>query len=72
LTMAIFTPFYGIALRDICVKNGWMADTFYDGISLNAADVLCMPQISKQRIVELHQNFAKMVYEYGGRGEGVS
>jgi len=69
LTMAIFTPFYGIALRDICVKNGWMADTFYDGISLNATDVLKMPQISNEKIVEYHEKFVSLVFQ---QEDGVS
>lgn len=60
--LAIFAPYYGTRLHEICVKNNFMENRLYDNISVNYHSILKQPQLPEQRLEELYYNFNKMVY----------
>lgn len=60
--IAIFAPFYGTELHDVCVDKGLMEDKYYKNISFHHASILKMPQITKALFEELYYNFYKLVY----------
>lgn len=62
LSLAIFAPYHGTKLRDICIKNGFMEDRLYDEIAIINHSVLNMPQLNKERIEELYYKFNDLVY----------
>lgn len=62
IAISIFAPYYGTKLRDVCVKNGFMEDRYYDDISVNYASILKMPQITGKRLKELYYSFNDLVY----------
>jgi anaerobic magnesium-protoporphyrin IX monomethyl ester cyclase len=62
LSLAIFAPYYGTKLRDICVENGFMEDKLYEEISIVNHSILNMPQLSKNKIEELYYKFNDLVY----------
>jgi radical SAM superfamily enzyme YgiQ (UPF0313 family) len=62
ISLAIFAPYHGTHLRDICLKNGFMEDRLYDDIAIINASVLTMPQLSKEKIEELYCKFKDLVY----------
>jgi len=62
VSLAIFAPYQGTKLREICVANGFMEDKFYEDINMINHSILRMPQISPERIVELYLKFNDLVY----------
>jgi anaerobic magnesium-protoporphyrin IX monomethyl ester cyclase len=63
ISLAIFAPYYGTELREICIKNGFMEDRYYDNIATINHSILTMPQISKEKIEELYYKFNNLVHE---------
>ena len=61
ISLAIFAPYYGTELRDVCIKNGFMEDRYYDNIATINHSILNMPQISKEKIEELYYKFNGLV-----------
>lgn len=57
VSLAIFAPYYGTKLRDICIENGFLEDKYDDNISIIDHSILNMPQLSKEKIRELYYNF---------------
>lgn len=62
LSLAIFAPYQGTRLRDICVESGFMEDRLYDEIAIINHSVLNMPQLDKKKIEELYYKFNDLVY----------
>jgi len=60
--LAIFAPYYGTKLYDICVENGFINGGFHENISVNYHSILKQPQLSNEKLEELYYNFNKMVY----------
>ena len=63
ISLAIFAPYYGTELRDVCIKNGFIEDKYYDNIATINHSILNMPQISKEKIEELYYKFNDLVHE---------
>ncbi|MFA4876141.1 MAG: radical SAM protein [Methanoregula sp.] len=57
ISLAVFAPYYGTKLRDICIENGFIDDIYDHNISIIDHSILNMPQLSKERIKELYYNF---------------
>ncbi len=56
LTVSVFTPYHGTALRDYCVRQGYLAA---DALTTHttAASMLTMPSMSQERIAGLLRTF---------------
>ena len=63
ISLAIFAPYHGTKLREICVENGFMKDKIYEDIAIINHSVLNMPQLSKEKIEELYHLFNSLVYD---------
>lgn len=61
--IAIFVPFYGTKLREMCIREGLMDDKLYDTISYHNSSILKSPNITKERFNELYYNFQNMVFD---------
>ncbi len=62
ITLSIFAPYHGTELRRVCIKHGFMEDTYYDDVSMRQSSILTMPQISKERIMELYYGFNNLIF----------
>lgn len=61
--LSIFAPYHGTGLYDICVKEGFIEDGYYDDISTYYKSMLKMPQFPKDKIEELYYKFGSLVYQ---------
>ena len=64
ISLAIFAPYHGTKLRDICVEQAYMEDKIYDQIAIINASILNMPQITKERIEYFYYKFRELVYDH--------
>ena len=62
LSLAIFAPYHGTKLYEICVKNGFIEDKYNENIATISSSILTMPQISKEMIEEYYYKINDMVY----------
>lgn len=62
LSLAIFAPYHGTRLRDVCVENGFIEDRIYEDIAIIDHSTLRMPQLSQEKIAELYGKFNELVY----------
>lgn len=62
ISLAIFAPYFGTELREVCIKNGFMEDRYYDNIATINHSILTMSQISKDKIEELYYKFNDLVH----------
>jgi radical SAM superfamily enzyme YgiQ (UPF0313 family) len=62
ISLAIFAPYHGTKLRDICVENGFIEDKYNEQIAIINHSILQMPQLSRRRIEELYCQFNDLVY----------
>jgi radical SAM superfamily enzyme YgiQ (UPF0313 family) len=62
IAISIFAPYYGSKLRDICIKEGYMEDRYYEDISVNYTTILDMPQLPREKIEKLYYSFNDLVY----------
>jgi len=60
---SIFAPYHNTKLWEICVKNGFIEEKYYDNISINSSSILNMPQLSREKIEELYYKFNDLVYK---------
>lgn len=60
VSLAIFAPYYGTKLRDVCIKNGFIEDRYNEEIATINHSILKMPQISKEKIEELYYKFSNL------------
>ena len=61
VSLAIFAPYHGTRLRDLCVENGFIEDKIYEEIGINNSSLLNMPQLSKEKIEELYYKFKDLL-----------
>lgn len=50
IALSIFAPYHGTKLRNICIENGFIEDSYCDDISVNYSSILNMPQINKKNL----------------------
>lgn len=62
ISLAIYAPYVGSKLRDVCIQAGFMEDRLYDDIGIINHSVLTMPQLSKEKIEEYYMKFNDMVF----------
>ena len=62
VSLAIFAPYHGTSLRDLCIRKGYIEDRYYENIGINFHSVLNMPQLSSEKLEELYYKFVDMVY----------
>lgn len=62
---SIFAPYLGTELHKICLKEGFIKEEIPEGMTMISGSILDMPQLSKDRILDLYLNFMK----YISRGE---
>ncbi len=62
VSLAIFAPYHGTELRDICIQNDFIEDKIHEQIAIINASILTMPQLSKERIEKLYYKFKDLVY----------
>ena len=62
IILSIFAPFHGTKLREICIENNFIKDTYNENISLNYESTLSMPQISNDKLKELYYNINNLIY----------
>jgi len=62
ISLAIFAPYHGTKLRDICVQEGYIEDKIHDQIATINASILTMPQLTKEKIEYLYYKFKDLVY----------
>lgn len=62
IAISIFAPYHGTRLYDICVKNNFVEDKYYENISVNDSTILNMPQLSRERLEGLYYKFNDLVY----------
>ncbi|TAN45983.1 MAG: B12-binding domain-containing radical SAM protein [Nitrospirae bacterium] len=65
LAISIFAPYHGSILHDLCVREGFIKDRYYEDISVNYSTILEMPQLSKARLEELYYQFNSLVFKAG-------
>jgi len=63
IALSIFAPYRGSVLHDVCVKEGFIQDRYYEDVSVNYSTILEMPQLPKGKLEELYYNFNALVYE---------
>ncbi|MDD5358232.1 MAG: radical SAM protein [Candidatus Nanoarchaeia archaeon] len=63
LSLAIYAPYVGSKLRDVCIKEGWMEDRLYDDIGIINNSVLTMPQLTKEQIKEYYMTFSDRIFK---------
>ena len=56
---SIFAPYIGTELYDVCLREGYVNPGIPSRISMIDDSILTMPQISRERILELYMNFIK-------------
>lgn len=54
ISLAVFAPYHGTKLRDLCIENGFIEDKYYEDIATINHSILNMPQLSRERIEELY------------------
>ena len=59
-SVCIFAPYHGTKLRDICIKEGFIEDRYYDDVSMVDHSILNMPQLPKEKIRQLFYDFEKL------------
>jgi len=64
LSLAIFAPYHGTHLRDLCIEHGFIEDRMYGEIAVYDHSTLTMPQLSQEKIRELYYKFSSLVYAY--------
>ena len=57
INSSIFIPYYGLALREYCVKKGYLDDSYHRDLLDSWCAVLDMPQISKKEVEDLARTF---------------
>jgi radical SAM superfamily enzyme YgiQ (UPF0313 family) len=62
VSLAIFAPYYGTELRDVCIKNGYMEDRYYDDIATINHSIITMPQLSKRTIENMYFKFNRLAF----------
>lgn len=62
IAISIFAPYHGTPLRELCVKNGFIEDRYYENISVNYSSILKMPQLPDETLKELYYSFNDLVY----------
>jgi anaerobic magnesium-protoporphyrin IX monomethyl ester cyclase len=62
LSLAIFAPYHGTLLRDICCEEGYIENIISEDIAIINRSILNMPQLSKGKIEELYLKFNDLVY----------
>lgn len=62
IAMSIFAPYRRSVLHNVCVKEGFIKDEYYEDISVNCSTILKMPQLPKEKLEELYYNFNTLVY----------
>jgi radical SAM superfamily enzyme YgiQ (UPF0313 family) len=62
LSLAIFVPYHGTHLRDLCIEHGFIEDRMYEEIAIIDQSTLTMPQLSQEKIRELYYRFNSLVY----------
>lgn len=62
ISLAIFAPYHGTKLRDICIENNFIKNEYNEDIAIINHSTLKMPQISQEKIEELYHEFGKLVY----------
>lgn len=62
ISISIFAPYHGSILRDICIKEGFIQDKYYEDISMRYSTILKMPQLPKEKLEELYYQFNTLVY----------
>lgn len=62
VSVAIFAPYYGTKLREVCIKNRYIEDKYNSAISMRNTSILTMPQISKEQIEKIYLSFTDMVF----------
>lgn len=60
--VSIFAPYYGTALRDVCIKMNLIEDKDYKNLSFKSNSILKMPQMDKNKFNELFYNFNALVF----------
>jgi len=63
VSLAIFVPYHGTHLRDLCVEHGFIEDRMYEEIAIIDRSTLTMPQLSREKIRELYYRFNSLVYD---------
>lgn len=63
VSLAIFVPYHGTRLRDLCVERGFIEDRMYEEIAIIDRSTLTMPQLSQAKISELYYRFNSLVYD---------
>jgi radical SAM superfamily enzyme YgiQ (UPF0313 family) len=63
VSLAIFAPYHGTKLREMCIDNGYVKDEIHKDIAIINDSILTMPQLSRDKIRELYYNFNDMVYK---------
>ena len=63
IAISIFAPYHNTKLWEVCVKNGFIEEKYYENISVNNSSILNMPQLSKEKIEELYYKFNDLVYK---------
>lgn len=62
VSLAVFAPFHGTRLRDVCIENGFIDNIYDDSIAIIDHSILNMPQLSKDKILEMYLKFNDLVY----------
>jgi radical SAM superfamily enzyme YgiQ (UPF0313 family) len=62
LGLAVFAPYHGTLLRRDCITAGFIEDTYDSRISVNTDTILNMPQLPREKILNLYYNFKELVY----------
>ena len=60
-SLSIFAPYMGTSLHETCVKEGYIKEGVPPRISIIDESVLDMPQLKRERILELYKNFVKYI-----------
>lgn len=61
--LAIFAPYHGSKLYDLCVKEGFIKNGYNENITVNYSSILKMPQLSKEKLEELYYGFNDLVFK---------
>lgn len=63
LSLAIYAPYHGTLLRDVCSEEGYIENKISEDIAIINRSILNMPQLSKEKIEELYLKFNALVYD---------
>ncbi len=63
ISLAIFAPYYGTKLRNICIENDFIEDRYYDNIAVINHSILKMPQLKNDKLEELYHKFNSLVFD---------